>query len=273
MIEYRNAPVVRVAPRFGWMPDPASDRDWLFGATPLAVKTEIAHDCDLRMYFRPISDQMQWGSCTANAVCDAWEAHCAMKKADSGMSVSDAVNATPDFSRMFAWWNGRNAMDPPQTRYDTGCYNRLVVDSLVRFGVPTESTWPYTAANVTRRPSLTAYREANRYKAVEFYGIPEYGPARVELLLRALSARRPVIFGCAIDNAFFHYAPGQVWTKTGATIGGHAMVLVGYSLQKKAFLVRNSWSVYWGDSGHCWIAEEFISSSSASSFWVFGHAE
>lgn len=269
MIELHNVAKVRIAPRFGWTPDICSESDWQLNKTSVASQN-ICKEVDLTAYFRPISDQMQWSSCTANAVCDVWEAHRAIEFADRGVGVTDAVSSVPDFSRMFAWWNGRNAMDPPQGRYDTGCYNRLVVDSIARFGVPTEAAWPYIAANVTRRPSLLAYKEAVNYRGNSYYAIGEVGPARIEMLCRALTARRPVVFGCWIDNSFMKYQRGTIWQRTGVAVGGHAMAIVGYSLSRKAFKVRNSWSTYWGEDGYCWISEAHMSSDECNSFWCCG---
>jgi C1A family cysteine protease len=268
MIEFRAIPKLRVMPRLGWFPDPPSSADWQLSSTILATTGTIVSEVDLSPYFKAVSDQFQFSSCTANAIADSWEAQTIMAKVATGTAITVAVANTPDLSRMFCWWNGRNAMYPSQTNRDTGCYLRLVMDSVARFGLCTEVRWPYTAENVSRRPSLMAYREAAQHRCDAFYAISEIGPERIQLLLRALSNRKAIAFGTTIDKAFFGLEPVDVWTQTGETVGGHAMAIVGYSLARHAFKVRNSWSEYWCDGGYCWISEAHMQSVAAGSFWI-----
>jgi C1A family cysteine protease len=268
MIEFTNVPKLKVYPRMGWYADPSNTKDWQLGSTVFATAGTISAESDLSIYFRPISDQMQFASCTANATVDCWEAQTVMTKIASGMTLPSAISSTPDLSRMFAWWNGRNAMQPVQTNKDAGCYNRLVMDSVARFGIPTEETWPYITQNVTRRPSLKSYREARMHTCEAYYSIGDKGPDRIQLIIRALSNKRPVVFGTLVDDAFFNLETGTIWALNGDIVGGHAMVVVGHSLEMKAFKIRNSWSEYWGEAGYCWISEEHMQSEYCSSFWV-----
>jgi C1A family cysteine protease len=40
--------------------------------------------------------------------------------------------------------------------------------------------------------------------------------------------------------------------------GGHAITVVGYSDEKKAFRIVNSWGDDWGDNGFLWISQDFV---------------
>lgn len=42
------------------------------------------------------------------------------------------------------------------------------------------------------------------------------------------------------------------------SIGGHAMLMVGYNLSKKLFLAQNSFGTSWGDGGFCWMPFNYV---------------
>ena len=44
----------------------------------------------------------------------------------------------------------------------------------------------------------------------------------------------------------------------GKSIGGHAMLIVGYNDDKQWFIVRNSWGNKWADNGYCYIPYDYI---------------
>ncbi len=55
--------------------------------------------------------------------------------------------------------------------------------------------------------------------------------------------------------------PGYVYNeapKQGERLAYHAITIIGYDTEKKAFQIVNSWSPQWGDKGTLWIAEEFF---------------
>lgn len=263
---------IKVRYQFGHIADPVDIRDFDYdqkhASVGIAPKSQI--NLDLTEYFRPISDQMQYPSCTANACADAWEAVIIIDKViNKRMSLPYAITNTPDMSRMFLWWNGRREMSPDQSSNpESGCYNRLVVDSLARFGVATEATWPYTVQNATRRPSLKAFRESIGYTCGNYYSITGAGSTRKDALLKALSNNHPIIFGTAIEESFLSYTGGIILLPCNKIVGLHAMDIVGYNYDKRAFRVRNSWSIYWGEGGYCWMAEDYIMNHCSNAFWV-----
>jgi hypothetical protein len=62
----------------------------------------------------------------------------------------------------------------------------------------------------------------------------------------------PIIVALKLDNYFHNpteiLPDGSVlWKKYGMEKGAHAVVLVGYSKERKAFLIQNSWGKNWGD--------------------------
>jgi Papain family cysteine protease len=57
-----------------------------------------------------------------------------------------------------------------------------------------------------------------------------------------------------VDREFMQLRGTDVYTQfVGPQLGGHAMVVMGYSDVKQAFKVFNSWGTAWGDHGFGWI--------------------
>lgn len=53
---------------------------------------------------------------------------------------------------------------------------------------------------------------------------------------------------------FLYYKGGVYKATTSKKAGGHAVALVGFDDEKKAWLIKNSWGEDWGESGYGWIA-------------------
>ena len=81
--------------RFGWVPDLPDYRDHLYAA-PVATLAVLAPRADLRPQCPPVYDQVQLGSCTANAIAAAIEFDLLKQR-------------QPDFvpSRLFIYYNER----------------------------------------------------------------------------------------------------------------------------------------------------------------------
>lgn len=259
--------VIRPPYAFGWEPDPFSPDDLPFKDCPLDVpagQTLI----DNSQYFKPISNQLSLPSCTANAGVDFWEAVLIKELVRKGMPLAEAQKAVPDLSRLFAWYYGRLYMDPPQNgNINSGCYNRLIMEVIARFGLPKESLWPYDTALSCTRPSITSQREAFQRRSKAFYNLQERGSALVDKVLNALNQVPGVTFGTGLGSEFFDYTGGVIYPPN-SVVGRHAMVIVGYDPQKAAFKVRNSWSPGWGLGGYCFMSVDYILWNQTGSFWT-----
>jgi C1A family cysteine protease len=53
------------------------------------------------------------------------------------------------------------------------------------------------------------------------------------------------------------------------SLGGHAIVCVGYDDKKKVWIMRNSWGETWGDKGYFYLPQEYLTDANiASDFWT-----
>ena len=89
-----------------------------------------------------------------------------------------------------------------------------------------------------------------------------------------LAAGYPFVCGFTVYESF----EGDDVAKTGivpmpgsaeATLGGHAVMAVGYDDASQRFLVRNSWGTDWGMGGYFTIPYAYLTDSNlADDFWV-----
>jgi len=69
-----------------------------------------------------------------------------------------------------------------------------------------------------------------------------------------ITANFPVLVAAQVDRAFMSLAGTSVYTQfIGPSLGGHAMVVVGFDDTKSAFKVMNSWGTNWASGGFGWI--------------------
>lgn len=267
-------------PATGWVPDDEvtdSIKEVNIRDAPLGVEGKVSTgiEIDNRKFFLNVSQQANWPSCTANACCDLWEAVEVHSLVGRGMALNTAKTFVPDKSRMFAWWNGRNEMSPNRSKdAGSGCYNRLIMDIVGRHGLPKEATWPYDNAVVNAngeprtvaRPSIAAYREAFRSRSKGSYKIFDEDTKRVERCIQTLQVLPGIAFGTALGNQFGLAEDNVLQPEDNGA--RHAMVIVGWSSAKGAFLVRNSWGTGFGMEGYCWMSADYIAWKKTGSLWV-----
>lgn len=69
-----------------------------------------------------------------------------------------------------------------------------------------------------------------------------------------LAQGHPVAVGLRITAQWEGLPPRtMIEAPAGDVVGGHAVVLVGYSQSASAWRVRNSWGEGWGDRGYAWL--------------------
>jgi C1A family cysteine protease len=76
-----------------------------------------------------------------------------------------------------------------------------------------------------------------------------------------LTEGHPAVLGISTTEHFYRkLAPPYVISADSNVRGSHAVTAVGYgSTQSDEFiLIRNSWGMTWGDSGHAWLDSSFI---------------
>jgi C1A family cysteine protease len=242
--------------RYGWQPDLPDHRDFSYAA-PRAVLRKLPSKTDLRPACPQVYDQGQLGSCTANAIGAAFEFELMKQR-------------VPDFmpSRLFIYYNER-AMEGAVDS-DSGAQIRDGIKSVNQLGVCPEKMLPYDITTFTTKPSRKCYTEALKHQVLSY-----------ERVLRNLNQIRgcladgfPMVFGFSVYESF----ESEVVAKTGklnmpkmneASMGGHAVVAVGYNDAQKRIIVRNSWGSKWGLSGYFTMPYDYLMNDNLSDdFWT-----
>lgn len=229
--------------KFGWTPDRPDFRDHAF---ELAKPIPLPDNVDLRSKMPPIVDQGDLGSCTANAIAAAYD-FCRGLQHQPFMSPS----------RLFVYYNEREKEGTVNS--DSGAMIRDGVKSIIKLGVCPESLWPYDTGKFSIKPSPPCYVEALNHQLLAYKRVaPTLNP-----MLYCLAYGYPFVFGFSVYESFMSDAVSKTGVVpmpdfTEQQVGGHAVVAVGYSKERRAFLVRNSWSESWGIAGHCWMPWEYL---------------
>lgn len=279
----------------GWLPDYPSLRDHtishdevtpklkLLGQTQsvklMLTKVRAAKPApklptaaDLRPWCSPIENQLNLGSCTANAGVALVEYY---ERRAFGKHI--------DASRLFLYKATRNLL---KWNGDTGAFLRSTMEAMVLFGVPPEEYWRYVVADFDKEPSAFCYAFAQSYQTLNYYRLDPPGTTSTALLSQIktnLTAGLPLMFGFTVYNSISQAnATGKIPYPTAGEkiVGGHAVAAVGFDDGIKirnntpgaaettgALLIRNSWGMGWGTGGYGWLPYAYVTSHLAVDWW------
>jgi C1A family cysteine protease len=109
------------------------------------------------------------------------------------------------------------------------------------------------------------------HKSLEYRSLDN---TNVNELLSCLASGFPFVFGFSVYDSFesdevAHTGIVPMPGKDEQQLGGHAVMRVGYDLDKKVFIVRNSWGKTWGDHGYFYMPFAYMTNRDlADDFWV-----
>jgi len=242
---------------YGWIPDLPDQRDFQYAA-PLEVIGALPASADLTSACPPVYDQGQLGSCTSNAIAGALEFD-QMKQ-----------NLSPVFvpSRLFIYYNERVIEGTVNT--DSGAQLRDGMKSVGTQGACSEDIWPYNIANFQEQPTNDCYQAALQHKAILYQRVTR----NLSQMKGCLASGYPFVFGFTVYESFESDQVAQTGNAPmpqpgEKTLGGHAVLAVGYNDANQWFIVRNSWGTGWGMQGYFTLPYAYLTSRSLSSdFWT-----
>jgi C1A family cysteine protease len=252
---------------YGWHPDLPDRRDLMYAVPHAVAAAALPAKVDLRPQCPPVYDQMQLGSCTANAIAGAIE-------------FDQIKQKLPEFmpSRLFIYYNER--VIEHDVTLDNGAQIRDGVKSVNKQGVCSEKSWPYSDQNTdpdpcpncpyAKKPTAACYAEAAKHKVTSYQRLV----SQLNLLKGCLASGYPFVFGFTVYESF----ESQQVASTGIVpmpgpgekvVGGHAVVGVGYDDSTQHFIVRNSWADTWGLKGYCMMPYAYLTDTNlADDFWT-----
>ncbi|GAC13826.1 C1 family peptidase [Aliiglaciecola lipolytica] len=230
----------------------------------------LSESVDLSVHnaFTEVEDQLDLGSCTAQAVVGLVE-----------YLIKRATNKELHLSRIFLYKATRNLM-ASRGEGDSGATIRETIKAMKIFGVPPETWWPYNVSNFDDEPDAFIYAMAQSFQAIDYVRLDPLNSSPDEIVAnvcKSLTAGVPVAFGMWVTDGIFTLPDSDnvipVPSNNDRLIGGHAMLIVGYDTAKRRFKVRNSWGYDWGDRGYAWLPYEYIEWGLAFDFWTIFSTE
>jgi hypothetical protein len=166
--------------------DKFDPRDFVFSGHLKADAPTPPQTADLRPVMPPVYDQGQLGSCTANAIVAALESD----------EIVQSENLTP-LSRLFVYWNERNMEH--DVNQDGGAQIRDGIKSVATLGACAEQYFPYVEETFKNKPTMEAYQDGVKHKALMYESVPQ----TIEALTHVLGVeKRPVVFGIEVFSSF-----------------------------------------------------------------------
>lgn len=238
----------------GWKRDLPDPRDLKFKVSaPIPLPSLV----DLRPKCPPIYNQYELGSCTANAMGAAFQ----FEQMKQGKK-----NFMP--SRLFIYYNTRAIEGTINS--DAGATMRNTMKSLVDKGTCPETKWDYNTSKFAEKPNFCCYQVAKDNQVLQYLRVTH----DLTEIKQCLALGYTVAFGMILFNSFMSNdtaANGNVIMPlpNESSIGGHAVLAVGYDEEKKVLIMRNSWGVEWGDKGYFYLPYEYITTPNlAADFWT-----
>ena len=246
--------------RYGWIPDVPDQRDFLYSAV-LPALLALPSYIDLRPSCSPVENQDNLGSCTGNSLAGAVEF----------LERKDRVSFI-DASRLFIYYNER-AMEGT-VKSDSGAMIRDGIKTLKKQGVCSETRWPYIISKFTIKPSPACYKEAMKRQITSYHRILTLDDMRT-----CLADGFPFVFGFTVYESFeseevAHTGVVQMPQPNERSLGGHAVLAVGYDDAQRRFIVRNSWGTDWGQKEYFTIPYEYLANRNlADDLWTIRRGE
>jgi C1A family cysteine protease len=228
--------------KFNIKPSLPDNRDYIYRSNSTGVLRE---QVDLRQWDTIVESQDSLGSCSSNAITNAYEL---------------CVNRMyPEYfthlSRLFIYYNARSEYG--NILEDEGMFLRDGLKTLKKFGVCSEELWSYDIEKFNIRPPENAYKDAEKRKILKYQKLTS-----IYYITQVINNNKPVVFGMQIFDSFMdlneRISTVSFPSRKEKSLGGHAMCMVGYDLNKRLFLAKNSFGPDWGNNGYCWIPFDYI---------------
>lgn len=204
----------------------------------------IRERVDFRLKASGIEQQSSLGSCTSQAIVGAYEL----------IVKRDYPDSFVELSPLFLYYNSR--LQDSTINEDVGAYPRDALKAAKQYGICTEELWPYDVLKFNVRPTDECYADALNSTVENYYRL-----VGVNDITNALNAENPVIAGIRVFNSIEQITTDDPVLKMPdpyeEPIGAHAILFVGYDLDKRQILARNSFGSSWGDGGHFWIPFDY----------------
>lgn len=271
---------------FGWIPDKRDERDFILTPASFCFQPPVKK-ASIKASGIAILNQGNYGTCVG---------HGGVRSISHATFLQTKEIILP--SRAFAY-QGALLVDGEPCDPQSGTQIRSFVKGAVKYGIPLEKDYKYTALNLKKFPSKTAMAKAEKYQALKYYSITN---GNIELMKQALANGFCPVFGARIFNSFqseFTMASGIVSMPPrlgDGLLGGHCMAIeecdndltaqaICERLKLKQgnlskapgyFTIANSWGSNVGDKGYFYMPYSYFADTArglVSDIWCITQNE
>lgn len=192
-------------------------------------------------FVTPVKNQGRCGSCVAFATVSVFETQMNI----ATQSVLNGWTFSPQ--HLFSCGGGSCS---------AGWFPTSAVDYLNRQGLPEDACFPYVSGALgtdTACKKTCVDAKQRSLKADMRVRSQRVLGASVDDVKKAL-LNGPLLTTMKVFDDFYHYSSGVYRHQKGGVVGGHAVMIIGWSNEDQAWIVRNSWGTDWGEQGDFRIA-------------------
>ena len=235
-------------------------REVSFKFSSSGSQTQLPQKIDLRDKLPPVGDQGQYGTCVTWSVGYGLRTYLnAVSRKLTPQQLSDKRNQLSPTDLWMAM------SDKDKGEGCNGSNFEPAFDVLLKRGIATMQTAPYSSIQCAGSPPQSWTKEAGNNKILNYRSIAEKDMT-VDNLKSHLAKGQAISFGARLGDNFMAWngngvLSSETYLQPNMQHAYHAIVLAGYDDSKGAggaFLVYNSWSEAWGDNGFIWIDYDFF---------------
>jgi len=243
------------------LPDKVDIRDYFYKSSGKALPSKF----NLREFTGDIEDQLQTGSCVANATVSGLE----MLKAKDGV--------IEDYSRLFLYYNLREPYEDLKGK-DIGSHLRDGFKSVSKLGICLENEWEFNPSKIHERPDESCYESAKKRLVTRYERINIYNDSFLDKELDSIEDIKDAVYNgfavtisCNVGRSLYNIRANikdhNYLGVNGDSVGGHAMLVIGWDDELGGLIVENSWGKAWGDNGE-FLFKYGIFLKDANDVWV-----
>jgi len=227
------------ARKSGFIKQDEDPRDYQFVASAANYPQKV----DLRDKFQPIRHQLTSQACTGFAVASVVE-----------YFLNKDYNLNREVSPLYIWYFGKK-LHGWETE-NKGVWLRYTLKALFNDGFAYEYNLPFDRHYLDDK-LIYHFNKIIKDVSTFFLDKFQYEIMPSTKIIDALSMGIPVWLGLNLNSSFFGNRSGIITNGKPLNLF-HAMVVVGYDLEKRVYILRNSWGTSWGDYGYCYVPFEYL---------------